>query len=270
MRMMRSGGLRAVADAALYLPLLEVKTVAPLSHCLTTAEENSNTPADRVDRDDDDEVVRQLTRGCTLDASQHVDQLAHIITEKMSDGSDFFQLLQDALGRRLRTGEKYHHLRLFYLLVPSMCIDFVAYLVREKEQLVKKNKEGVFTDDGFALGCSFLISLFGVQEPFQSLHWFDTVRQHFIDHLSEIEKLVQGQATHHHRYRDNEAGNVDAAYLTRAVVEMNLKQHVEVEEAFTSSRVFFYKYNSEFSAEADDFGEVSDIDDENTEYSSVA
>lgn len=49
-----------------------------------------------------------------------------------------------------------------------------------KEKLNKKNSSGAaFTDDGFAIGVSYILKLLDQHTDFDSLHWFQSVREKF-------------------------------------------------------------------------------------------
>jgi len=77
-------------------------------------------------------------------------------------------------------------LELFYFLAPAVTINYVETLIVSKDKILKKNiKDAYFTDDGFVLGLAFLLRVFGLDEKFESLHWFQSV----IDKLANDEKL---------------------------------------------------------------------------------
>lgn len=44
------------------------------------------------------------------------------------------------------------HLHNFYILVPALTLNFIEHAINSKEKMYKKSKEGMFTNDGFALG----------------------------------------------------------------------------------------------------------------------
>ena len=49
-----------------------------------------------------------------------------------------------------------------------------------KEKINKKNSIGsAFTDDGFAMGIAYILKLLDQYHEFDSLHWFDSVKEKF-------------------------------------------------------------------------------------------
>lgn len=61
------------------------------------------------------------------------------------------------------------HLDYFYILLPSVTINFVEYILMAKERLSKNNPhEAFFFDDGFILGMSYFLKLTEQFETFNS------------------------------------------------------------------------------------------------------
>lgn len=44
------------------------------------------------------------------------------------------------------------HLHNFYILLPSLSLNFIEHSINSKEKMYKKSKGAMFTDDGFAVG----------------------------------------------------------------------------------------------------------------------
>lgn len=62
-----------------------------------------------------------------------------------------FQLLIDVFIQ-VMSSENYSHLRNFYILIPSLTLNFIEHSINSKEKMYKKSKGAMFTDDGFAVG----------------------------------------------------------------------------------------------------------------------
>jgi WASH complex subunit 7 len=60
-------------------------------------------------------------------------------------------------------------------------LNFVEHSISCKEKLNKKNKIGAaFTDDGFVMGLAFILKLLDQYHDFDSLHWFQSVRDKYV------------------------------------------------------------------------------------------
>ena len=53
-------------------------------------------------------------------------------------------------------------------------------MIGNKEKINKKNSIGAaFTDDGFAMGIDYILRLLDQYHDFESLHWFQSVKEKF-------------------------------------------------------------------------------------------
>lgn len=50
------------------------------------------------------------------------------------------------------------HLHNFYILIPSLTLNFIEHSINSKEKMYKKSKGAMFTDDGFSVGKKIILS----------------------------------------------------------------------------------------------------------------
>lgn len=228
MRMVRSGGLRAIAEAAVFIPQgAAERPLEPLvnPNCVVGEEEVV------VEEEDDTKVMAPQP---TIDAIHALDDLVGNMSKKLSLGSDYFTMLLDAISKKLNDKEKYGHLENFYLIIPPMCISHVETMVRQKEQLIKKNKEGLICDDGFALGCVFLLTLFRTELAFDSLHWFEGVGAYY---RSKRDEVVARMNSGSKNSKDDD--DLKMVQLNLTMIDSTIAEYDTLEQLFTSCRVFF-------------------------------
>lgn len=69
-------------------------------------------------------------------------------------------------------------MRLFFILVPSLTINFVESLRVAKDKVLKKRQVGqYFSDDGFCLGLAYVLKVFLQGKRFKSLNWFESIEE---------------------------------------------------------------------------------------------
>ena len=245
MRMVRAGGLRFVADAATFIPELENVKKLEKSVNPALAHEGEENLDEMLEEEKEEEEEEQQVHESTVQSVHLVDDVSENLLKRLSQGSDYFRILEEAIAQRIMDESKYGHLRNFFMIVPPLSISFVEFMVQQKELLVKKNKEGLFTDDGFALGCVFLLSLFRCHEQYDSLHWFDSVKRHYSAKKREME---EGMAKRRDASKSSPTtpnysqDDIKTMQLTLTMAEAYLQEYSLVHDAFTACKVFF-KYH---------------------------
>ena len=130
------------------------------------------------------------------------------------------------------------HLRNFYVIIPPLILSYVDHMLVAKDRMGKKGKFGCFTDDGFAIGIAYVLSVLRQNEKFESLHWFDSVTDEFRRAEQELStEIAAGRAA---------GGGGGAADEKQAQHALRLRKlrHRKVEfdllyYAFNGARIFF-------------------------------
>lgn len=73
--------------------------------------------------------------------------------------------------------ENVKHLKLFYLIVPPLTINYIDHIQKGNEKIMSKTKNigGFISDDGFPLGVAYLLKILQQSEKFAGLNWFDSM-----------------------------------------------------------------------------------------------
>ncbi|XP_063983614.1 WASH complex subunit 4 [Diachasmimorpha longicaudata] len=167
-RLIRSGGLHASANAVSFLP--EIKSSAHFENACDGLEYSATTRAAAKRLDDD---IGNLVRNFT-------------------EGIQYFKLLVDVFASSFRDSKSFH-LQQFYAIIPPLTLSFVDNAVANKEKIFKKNKDGAaFTDDGFAMGVAYINALLDQDAELDGLQWFETVNRHFSDEKMAAEVRADG------------------------------------------------------------------------------
>jgi WASH complex subunit 7 len=63
------------------------------------------------------------------------------------------------------------------MIIPALTLNFVEHMLKSKEAMTRKGKEkeGIFTDDGFALGVAYILKILRQNKHFKQLHWFEAI-----------------------------------------------------------------------------------------------
>ncbi|XP_064632766.1 WASH complex subunit 4-like isoform X2 [Lineus longissimus] len=154
-RMVRSGGLHCCSNAIRFIPDLE--DIIPFEELCK--EENLSLECQR--------------------AGKQLDDVISNLTKNFAEGTEYFKMLVDVFSPEFRN-PKNMHLKNFFVILPPLTLNFVEHSISCKEKLNKKNKIGAaFTDDGFVMGVAFILKLLDQYHDFDSLHWFQSVREKY-------------------------------------------------------------------------------------------
>lgn len=86
------------------------------------------------------------------------------------------------------------HLHNFYILLPSLSLNFIEHSINSKEKMYKKSKGAMFTDDGFAVGGksyqnSILYNVLFISN-FNKIKYYDLKVFHHLNHIFNDTKKI--------------------------------------------------------------------------------
>jgi len=209
-RMVQSGGLHYCSNAIKFVPDLE------------------NIPAFHQN------IGEEKLSPETKVAASNLDEVLDDLAKNFAEGTDYFQVLV-AIFQGVFKSEEQKHLRNFAAIIPALTLSFVDKMIVQKEKLHKKGGrvEAAFTDDGFALGLAYILKLLDQDVDFDSLHWFDSVKQHITKKKKEIDS-VKVKAKNKNEQEDLQHFQITAKRLAAIQLEFELLGY-----SFTGARIFF-------------------------------
>ncbi|KAI1883407.1 hypothetical protein AGOR_G00231120 [Albula goreensis] len=208
-RMIRSGGLHCCSSAIRFVPDLE-------------------------DIVNFEELVKEegLSEE-TQKAASVLDSVLGDLTSNSAEGTEYFKMLVGVFSPEFRS-VKNMHLRNFYMIVPPLTVNFVEHSISCKEKLNKKNKGGAaFTDDGFAMGVAYILKLLDQYQEFDSLHWFQSVRDKYLKEMSAVVKEQNVQAS------GQDEKLLQTMNLTQKRLDVYLQEFELLYFSLSSARIFF-------------------------------
>lgn len=77
--------------------------------------------------------------------------------------------------------EECNHLKLFYLIIPPLTLNYIEHIQKSKDKIFKKNNKDAFlSDDGFPLGIAYLLKILNQIDTFNGLNWFESMKEKFL------------------------------------------------------------------------------------------
>uniref|UniRef100_A0A4W3I8L6 WASH complex subunit 4 n=1 Tax=Callorhinchus milii TaxID=7868 RepID=A0A4W3I8L6_CALMI len=208
-RMIRSGGLHCCSNAIRFVPDLE-------------------------DIVNFEELVKEegLSEETQI-AARQLDSVLSDLTRNSAEGTEYFKMLVEVFSPEFRS-PKNMHLRNFYIIVPPLTLNFVEHSISCKEKLNKKNKVGAaFTDDGFAMGVAYILKLLDQYQEFDSLHWFQSVREKYMTEKNAVVKQQNVQST------NQDEKLMQTMNLTQKRLDIYLQEFELLYFSLSSARIFF-------------------------------
>jgi len=208
-RMIRSGSLNFCSNSSRFVPDLD----------------------DIVSFGDYTSELKHKLSDETLVAAKNLDEITSSLVKNFSESTDYFKILVNAFADEFRTN-KNMHLRNFYIILPSLTLNYIEFMIGSKEKLNKKNNTGAsFSDDGFAMGIAYILKLLDQYHDFDSLHWFQSVREKFIANKSTI--------TSEQKFQNNDDKLLQTQALTLQRYATYLREFDLLQFSLSSSRILF-------------------------------
>jgi len=177
----------------------------------------------------------------TNQAASNLDDVLDDLSKNFAEGTDYFQVLV-AIFQGVFKSEEQKHLHNFANIIPPLTLTFIDKMIVQKEKLHKKSGrvEAAFSDDGFALGLAYILKLLDQDDDFDSLHWFDSVRQHIGRKKKEIENVKTEKKKTKGAEEDLQHFQITAKRLAAIQLEFELLFY-----SFTGARIFFRDVHAE-------------------------
>lgn len=92
----------------------------------------------------------------------------------------FIDMLEEIFKRSIDEN-KAEHLKSLFIFLPAMSLNHIESMISLKNQYQNtlKSRPICITEDSFAFGTSYLLSMLNQSEKFSGLNWFDSVYKHY-------------------------------------------------------------------------------------------
>eukprot|EP01100_Stratorugosa_tubuloviscum_P013891 TRINITY_DN7156_c0_g1_i1.p1 TRINITY_DN7156_c0_g1~~TRINITY_DN7156_c0_g1_i1.p1 ORF type:complete len:1131 (+),score=465.04 TRINITY_DN7156_c0_g1_i1:117-3509(+) len=206
-RLIRSGGLQFTATSVRFIP--DIQEVPKFAKML----EDEQLPIE------------------TKLAAENLDNAIDSQLRNYAEGTEYFKMLVMVFENEFQSTQN-GHLKNFYAILPPLFVNFIEFVMIEKDKLTKKGKDhGMFTDDGFAIGLAFILKVLDQYREFDALHWFDSVT-HFFE--SKQQKVVVSLSNKNLRKEEQQT-----AQLTINKYKNYLRECELLRYSFSGARIFY-------------------------------
>mmetsp|Transcript_28420 Transcript_28420/g.27376 ORF Transcript_28420/g.27376 Transcript_28420/m.27376 type:complete len:219 (+) Transcript_28420:327-983(+) len=129
-------------------------------------------------------------KGETMEAVKMFDQCLRLLFKQAQEASDFLRQIAKNFEGKFES-EDCVHLKLFYIILPPLTLNYIEHIQRSKDRIFKKNNKDAFlSDDGFPLGMAFILKILDQNEVFNSLNWFDSMKQKYRRDIEAIQSRL--------------------------------------------------------------------------------
>ena len=129
----------------------------------------------------------------TAAAAANVDAVLENLRANTAETTDYFRVLVSVFSTELQAAGN-EHMKEFWAILPALSLCYVDAMVAAKDKLGKRGKDAAgsaFTDDGFALGCAYLLRCLGQDKLYDTLHWHTSLVKHFGAERTTLQQEAQ-------------------------------------------------------------------------------
>jgi WASH complex subunit 7 len=194
-----------------------------------------------LDEFDFESLAEELVIGGeTMESVKMFDHSVQLMQKQSDDANDYLRNMVKNNEGFADRDEKTLPLKNFYGLIPAISITHVEHIQKGRDRLSKKNNVNAFiSDDGFPLGCVFLLKILGVSDQFSTLNWFDSVQAKFTADKAEAEAKIKGKkapGAYVDQYEDDQAFEEE---LSLKRIDVTRKEFQLLQYTMTASAILF-------------------------------
>ena len=172
----------------------------------------------------------------TTDATAKLDAVVGKLKELFNSEESFFKMLVDVFATAFRD-KRNAHLQLFYAIIPALTLSYIEHIMVLKDKAIKQNKNASFSDDGFPLGIAYILKLLDQDAQFDTLHWFQSMKQHAAKQKEEAQNNTK--KTSFWNTKSNPQNTKQTLKLTLQMIERQFKEYQLLETTVHSARILF-------------------------------
>lgn len=107
-----------------------------------------------------EDVAKELgIKGETMEAAKMFDMSIRLLFKQAQDANDYLRMMVQQF-EGVFENEECAHLKLFYIIIPPVILNYIENLQKSKDKIFKKNNKDAFiSDDGFPLGIAYLLKI---------------------------------------------------------------------------------------------------------------
>ena len=141
--------------------------------------------------------------GETLDSVKMFDETVSLMQKQGEDANDYMRKMVVSNEGFTDANSSAAPLKNFHVLIPAMTTLQAEYCVIGRNKLKQTNNtEAFISDDGFALGIAFLLRIFGIDEAFKGLNWFESIKAKLAKDIEVVKKKQEKMAQYRQEFKN--------------------------------------------------------------------